>query len=68
MSGTTFLAVALMSVAAGAWNGDGTDSIGVYDPSSAVFRLRNALSAGNPDAQFRFGPRNGRWRPIAGAW
>jgi hypothetical protein len=53
---------------AGDWNGDGRDGVAVYDPASAVFRLRNALSAGSPDAQFRFGPRRGGWKPIAGAW
>ena len=53
---------------AGDWDGDGRDGIGVYDPPTAVFRLKNALAAGAPDAQFRFGPRGGGWKPLAGAW
>ena len=53
---------------AGDWDGDGRDGVGVYDPPTAVFRLRNALGAGGHDAQFRFGPRRGGWKPLAGAW
>ncbi len=52
----------------GDWNGDGKDGIGLYDPASAIFRLKNALTSGNPDLQFRTGPRNGGWKPIAGVW
>ena len=52
----------------GDWDGDGRDGVGVYDPASAVFRLRNSLTSGNPDAQFRFGPRKQGWKPIAGSW
>ena len=54
----------------GDWDGDGKDGIGVYDPASAVFRLENSAILGNatPDLQFRVGPRNGGWKPIAGVW
>ena len=61
------VALCLLPVA-GDWNGDGRDDLGVYDPASALFRLRNSLTPGNPDAQFQFGPRRKGWKPIAGAW
>src|SRR5205085_1249430 len=51
----------------GDWNHDGKDTIGVFDPASAMFYLRNSNSPGAPDAgQFQFGGSN--WRPIAGDW
>ena len=52
----------------GDWNGDGKDDVGVYDPAMAIFRLRNSLSAGSPDAQFKFGTKRQGWKPIAGSW
>ena len=52
----------------GDWDGDGKDGLGLYDPASALFRLKNAVTLGNPDFQFRAGPRNGGWKPIAGVW
>src|SRR4029453_8004448 len=37
------------------WNGDGTDTVGAYNPASERFFLRNSNSAGAPDAgNFKF--------------
>ncbi len=46
---------------AGDWNGDGKDTIGLYDPRDGYFRRPGY----NP---YRFGPRNSTWLPIAGDW
>ena len=51
---------------AGDWDGDGTVTFGVYRPSDAVFRLRNAIASGPPDVTFRFGPPGSI--PVVGAW
>lgn len=52
---------------AGDWNYDGVDSVGVYDPATSNFYLRNSNDSGIADAgQFTFG-RPG-WIPIAGDW
>ena len=53
---------------AGDWDGDGRDGIGVYEPGTAVFRLKHAPAAGSHDVKLRFGPRNNGWQPLAGAW
>jgi endoglucanase len=50
----------------GDWDGDGRDGIGTYRPSDRTFRLRNALSAGAPDAQFATGAAGDL--PVAGDW
>jgi hypothetical protein len=51
---------------AGDWNGDGTTGIGVFDPSTATFSLRNSPSAGAPDFTFTFGASG--FLPVAGDW
>ncbi len=53
---------------AGDWNGDGTDTIGLYDPTTSVFYLRNSNSSGFADIAFAYGPANGGLVPIAGDW
>jgi RHS repeat-associated protein len=40
--------------------------IGGFDPATATFHLRNALSAGPDDFTFRFGVAG--WRPLVGDW
>jgi uncharacterized protein GlcG (DUF336 family) len=47
---------------------DAIDSVGMYDPRSATFYLRDQNSAGFPQAAFGFGPKNVGGRPIAGDW
>jgi hypothetical protein len=50
----------------GAWSG-GQEGIGVYDPATATFYLRNEDSSGAPDAgQFVYGAPG--WIPIVGDW
>jgi hypothetical protein len=52
---------------AGDWNGDGTDGIGVYDPTTSTFLLRNtADSLGPPDFTFTFGAAG--FLPVVGDW
>ena len=51
---------------AGDFDGDGVDTIGLFDPATNVFRLRNANAPGPPDRQFQYG--SGIVRPIVGDW
>ncbi|MFL6196337.1 MAG: hypothetical protein ACJ75H_19305, partial [Thermoanaerobaculia bacterium] len=53
---------------AGDWDGDGKDGIGVYDPGTAIFRLKKVPGQGNPDLTFRFGTKRNAWKPLAGVW
>jgi hypothetical protein len=40
---------------AGDWDGNGSDTIGVYRPSSGVFYLKNSNMQGVADASFHAG-------------
>ncbi len=52
---------------AGDWNWDGVDTVGVYDPETSNFFLRDSNDSGVADAgQFTFG-RPG-WVPLTGDW
>jgi RHS repeat-associated protein len=53
---------------AGDWDGDGVDSIGLYDVKTGTFRLWNGDPVGAPDYQFTFGPGGSNLLPIAGDW
>ncbi len=53
---------------AGDWNGDGIDSVGLFDATSGVFFLRNENSAGGPESIFNFGTPGGGLLPEAGDW
>jgi hypothetical protein len=53
---------------AGDWNGDGRDTIALYDPTQSVFYLRNSNDSGFADVTFSYGPANSGWTPIAGDW
>ena len=44
----------------------GVDTVGVYNPDTATFFLRNSNSAGVADITFNYGIPN--WIPIAGDW
>jgi RHS repeat-associated protein len=44
------------------------NTIGLYDPASANFYLKNANSAGNADVTFGFGPGGLGWLPLTGDW
>ncbi len=50
----------------GDWDGNGTDTIGVYNPANGTFSLRNSNAGGTADFEFAFGdPAD---KPIAGKW
>ncbi|MGB5037639.1 MAG: RHS repeat-associated core domain-containing protein [Blastocatellia bacterium] len=50
-------------------SGTGTDTIGVYDPATGYFYLRNSNSSGSADiVPFSFGPGGLNWKPIDGDW
>lgn len=53
---------------AGDWNGSGTDSIGLYDPSSGRFFLVNAHGGGVANHQFRYGSVSPHLHALAGDW
>jgi hypothetical protein len=44
------------------------DSIGLYDPATGVFFLRNSNNGGAANAQFGYGPGGLGWIPLAGDW
>lgn len=50
----------------GDWNGDGVDTVGIYNPGTAEFRLINDHSGDGVDTVFTFGLPG--WLPIAGDW
>ena len=47
---------------------DRKDTIGLYDPSSSAFHLKNTNQGGAADLSFGFGPGDSHWRPLAGDW
>jgi hypothetical protein len=53
---------------AGDWDGNGTTTVGLYDPSTSTFFLKNSNTAGNADITFGFGTAAAGLLPIAGDW
>jgi hypothetical protein len=53
---------------AGDWNGDGIDTVGLYDSQTSRFYLLNANQAQPFDITFKKGLAGGGWLPIAGDW
>ena len=54
------------SVVAGAWNGI-QSGIGVFNPATATWYLRNEVGPGGADAGiFQYG--GGNWKPVVGDW
>jgi len=51
---------------AGDWTGKGYKSIGLYNPSTATFYLRNSNTSGSADITAVFG--NANWVPLVGDW
>lgn len=51
---------------AGDWNGDGTDTVGVYNPGSSIFYLDNSREDTLPNIELQFGARGSL--PVAGDW
>jgi Ca2+-binding RTX toxin-like protein len=52
----------------GDWDGNGTDTIGFFDPAGSVFMLRNSLTTGTADLTFGYGAGDAGWRPLVGTW
>ncbi|MBN2474337.1 MAG: cadherin-like domain-containing protein, partial [Pirellulales bacterium] len=52
----------------GDWDGDGVDTVGLYDPRSSAFMLRNENSAGFANGHFLYGAAGAGWLPIVGDW
>src|SRR5262249_55893398 len=51
----------------GDWDGNGTTTVGLFDPAHFAWYLRNQNSPGTPDAgQFAYGFST--WQPVAGVW
>lgn len=49
--------------------GDGTDTIGLYNPANSKFFLRNSNNAGQPDAgNFAFSVGVAGVTPLTGDW
>ncbi|MCR4410891.1 MAG: DUF4394 domain-containing protein, partial [Thermoguttaceae bacterium] len=55
---------------AGDWNGDGLDTVGVFDPLTATFYLINNNSSSDPQAiaPFSYRANVAGWWPVAGDW
>ena len=54
---------------AGDWDGNGIDSIGLYQPEIALFHLKDSFSGGRSDHYVHFGPAGATgWLPLAGDW
>jgi ribosomal protein S16 len=52
----------------GDWDGDGVDTIGLYNPKTSKFYLRDSNNSGYADLTFQYGPANSGWKPVAGDW
>ena len=42
--------------------------MGLYDPATATFHLKNHFQGSKDDIKFIFGPAGNTWIPIAGDW
>jgi hypothetical protein len=52
----------------GDWDGDGTDTIGIYNPQTAAFFLRNSITGCIADITFTYGPAGIGFVALAGDW
>jgi hypothetical protein len=54
----------------GDWTGSDTTTIGLYNPATETFYLRNSNTTGYADTQFTFDPAGATasWIPIVGDW
>jgi hypothetical protein len=53
---------------AGDWNGDGVVTIGLFDPDSWTFYLKNSNTSGTPDITFALGDPTKSYLAVAGDW
>jgi RHS repeat-associated protein len=51
----------------GDWDGTGTDTPGIYNPTYGIF-LTDVNGGGGASTIFSFGPSTGGWLPISGDW
>jgi hypothetical protein len=54
----------------GDWTGSGVTTVGLYNPATSTFYLKDSNSGGNADTVFTFDPAgaNASWVPLAGNW
>ena len=52
----------------GDWDGDGRDTVGLFDPMTGMFYLRNSLTTGIADVAFPYGAPQSGWQPLIGDW
>ena len=52
----------------GDWNGDGIDTVGLYDADNGIFYLKRSFASINDELVFSLGPAVGSWLPIVGDW
>jgi len=52
----------------GDWTSKGYDSVGVYDPATSVFYLKDTNRSGGPDHAVKVNPRGPGALPLAGDW
>jgi hypothetical protein len=50
----------------GDWDANGTGTVGVYQPGTGTFFLRNTNASGPADLAFSFGPTGAM--PVVGDW
>lgn len=50
------------------WDGNGTNTIGIYHAATGTFYLRNSNSAGATHAQVQYGPSGSSFKPVVGDW
>ncbi|MCH8922165.1 MAG: heme-binding protein [Planctomycetes bacterium] len=53
---------------AGDWDGDGVDTVGLYDSASGTFTLADDNTSGTSAGTFQFGPVGPNVLPVAGDW
>ena len=52
----------------GDWDGNGTDTVGLYDPATGNFFLRNSNTPGAANLVFSFGAGGAGFVPVTGDW
>lgn len=52
----------------GDWDGNGTDTIGLYHQPTGTFFLKNSDTAGAADLTFSYGVGGSGWLPLTGDW
>jgi hypothetical protein len=59
----------------GDWDGNGIDTVGLFDPATCTWYLRNSLSGGYADVTFSYGDPDlthghgdANWIPVVGDW